>query len=124
MRWKQAVTIIAGLALLGVLPAPAQKSDPAEVLLEAARKKEVLEGDLEAAIRQYKEILARIDELLAILGSDTRLMEVIREELGFEPELPASERDWRSRPLLAVDLAEATPQAFKRLLAGLSPAGS
>jgi len=32
-------------------------------------------------IGEYKEILARIDELLAILGSDTRLMEVIREEL-------------------------------------------
>ena len=53
-----------------------------------------------------------------------KFAEVIREELGFEPELPASERDWRSRPLLAVDLAEATPRAFTRLLAGLSPAAS
>ena len=32
-------------------------------------------------IAEYKEILARIDELLLILGSDTRLMEVIRDEL-------------------------------------------
>jgi DNA gyrase subunit A len=32
-------------------------------------------------IGEYKDILARIDELLAILGSDIRLMEVIREEL-------------------------------------------
>ena len=32
-------------------------------------------------IAEYKEILARIDELLAILGSDIRLMEVIRDEL-------------------------------------------
>jgi DNA gyrase subunit A len=32
-------------------------------------------------IGEYKEILARIDELLAILGSDVRLMEVIRDEL-------------------------------------------
>jgi DNA gyrase subunit A len=32
-------------------------------------------------IAEYKEILARIDELLEILGSDTRLMEVIRDEL-------------------------------------------
>ena len=32
-------------------------------------------------IAEYKEILARIDELLLILGSDMRLMEVIREEL-------------------------------------------
>jgi len=32
-------------------------------------------------IAEYKDILARIDELLFILGSDVRLMEVIREEL-------------------------------------------
>ncbi len=32
-------------------------------------------------IGEYKEILARIDELLEILGSDIRLMEVIRDEL-------------------------------------------
>jgi threonine synthase len=51
-----------------------------------------------------------------------KFADVIREELGFEPELPESDRDWRSRPLLAVDLPEATPAAIKRLLAGLSPA--
>ena len=32
-------------------------------------------------IGEYKEILVKIDELLAILGSDIRLMEVIRDEL-------------------------------------------
>jgi len=32
-------------------------------------------------IAEYKDILARIDELLLILGSDVRLMEVIRDEL-------------------------------------------
>ena len=32
-------------------------------------------------IAEYKDILARIDELLLILGSDIRLMEVIRDEL-------------------------------------------
>jgi len=53
-----------------------------------------------------------------------KFADVVREELGFEPELPECERDWRSRPLLAVDLPEATPLAFKRLLAGLSPAAS
>ena len=53
-----------------------------------------------------------------------KFADVIREELGFEPELPESERDWRAKPLLAVDLPEATPQAFRRLLAGLSPVAS
>nr|WP_221066927.1 DNA gyrase subunit A [Methylomagnum ishizawai] len=33
-------------------------------------------------IAEYREILAKIDEFLAILGSDIRLMEVIREELA------------------------------------------
>jgi threonine synthase len=50
-----------------------------------------------------------------------KFAEVIREELGVEPELPAAERDWRSRPLLAVDLPEATPAAFKELLTSLGP---
>lgn len=53
-----------------------------------------------------------------------KFADVIREELGFEPELPESERDWRTKPLLAVDLPEATPQALRRLLTGLSPVAS
>ncbi|MEQ1528989.1 MAG: DNA gyrase subunit A [Methylococcales bacterium] len=32
-------------------------------------------------VNEYKQLLEQIDEYLAILGSDTRLMEVIREEL-------------------------------------------
>ncbi|BCX81563.1 DNA gyrase subunit A [Methylomarinovum caldicuralii] len=32
-------------------------------------------------VKEYEDLLARIDELLAILGSDRRLLEVIREEL-------------------------------------------
>ncbi|HAZ41967.1 MAG TPA: hypothetical protein DCY52_06815, partial [Methylococcaceae bacterium] len=32
-------------------------------------------------IAEYREILKKIDELLAILGSDIRLMEVIHDEL-------------------------------------------
>jgi threonine synthase len=49
-----------------------------------------------------------------------KFADVIREELGFEPALPEAERDWRSRPLLAVDLPEATPAAFKGLLRRVS----
>ena len=32
-------------------------------------------------VNEYKQLLEQIDEFLAILGSDTRLMEIIREEL-------------------------------------------
>jgi len=45
---EASVTIIAGLALLGVLPAQ-RKDDPAEVLFEAAAEGSP-RGDLEAAI--------------------------------------------------------------------------
>jgi threonine synthase len=48
--------------------------------------------------------------------------DVIREELGIEPELPAADRDWQSRPLLAVDLPDASPAAFSALLRALSSA--
>jgi len=51
-----------------------------------------------------------------------KFADVIREEIGVEPELPPAERDWRSRPLLAVDLPDASPAAFSALLRGLSPA--
>ena len=42
--------------------------------------------------------------------------EVIREELGRAPELPAAWRDWASRPLLAVDLEGADYPAFRATL--------
>jgi Tol biopolymer transport system component len=41
-----------------VLPAPAQKPDTAETLLQGAIKKEVVDGDLAAAIEGYKKALA------------------------------------------------------------------
>jgi threonine synthase len=107
----------------------------------------VTEGDTRAEIREtYRRTGVVLDPHAAVACSAARRVragagpgepvialatahpakfaDVVREELGFEPELPASERDWRSRPLLAVDLPEATPPAFKRLLAGLSPAAS
>jgi threonine synthase len=41
---------------------------------------------------------------------------VIREELGFEPTLPDSYRDWAARPILADTIEDATYPAFKRWL--------
>src|SRR5262245_21714877 len=37
----------------------ADSTDPAKVLMEAARKKEVVDGDLSGAIQQYKAVVAR-----------------------------------------------------------------
>lgn len=46
----------------------------------------------------------------------------IREELGFEPQLPDRFRDWAARPLLDVPLAATTYGAFKAFLMERSPA--
>jgi DNA gyrase subunit A len=43
-------------------------------------------------VNEYKQLLEQIDEYLAILGSDVRLMEVIREELVAIKEQYADER--------------------------------
>ncbi len=49
-----------------------------------------------------------------------KFADTVREELGFEPELPEAERDWRSRPLQAVDLPDTRLTSFVDLLKSLS----
>ena len=44
---------------------------------------------------------------------------VIREELGFEPELPEHYRDWASRPVLAATLDDTAYESFRRWLLAL-----
>ena len=44
---------------------------------------------------------------------------VIRQELGFEPELPEHYRDWASRPVLAETLADTDYDTFRRWLLAL-----
>jgi hypothetical protein len=46
--------VIAAVTLLA-----AEKIDPAQVMFEAAKKKEVVDGDLNAAIQQYKAIASK-----------------------------------------------------------------
>jgi threonine synthase len=43
----------------------------------------------------------------------------IVEELGIEPELPVSERDWRTRPLRAIDLPGVDERVFREFLESL-----
>jgi threonine synthase len=62
----------------------------------------------------------RVPVIVLATAHPAKFADVIREELGFEPALPEAERDWRSRPLLAVDLPEASPAAFKGLLRRVS----
>lgn len=57
MGWLLA-SVLLGAFLTGLV-APAQKNQEAEVALQAAIQKEKVDGELEEAIRQYKEILAK-----------------------------------------------------------------
>jgi threonine synthase len=57
--------------------------------------------------------------LVLATAHPAKFADVIHEELGLDPALPEAERDWRSRPLLAVDLPEAGPEAVRDLLNSL-----
>ncbi len=75
------------IAILGVVAAmpdltPAQTSGQAEVLLEAAKKKEVVSGDLEAAIRQYRDIVAKFTTNRAVSAEALLRMGQCYEKLG------------------------------------------
>jgi threonine synthase len=48
-----------------------------------------------------------------------KFADVITDVLGFEPELPPHERDWRSRPLLVSDLPDTTSATLKDFLLAL-----
>lgn len=74
-----------------------------------------------AALRYRDAANIRLPMVVLATAHPAKFADVIREELGLEPVLPAAERDWRTRPLLAVDLPEAEPPAFKDLLTSLSP---
>src|SRR6478672_9727255 len=49
--------MLAFVAVAGLIAA--DSTDPANVMMEAAHKKEVVDGDLNGAIRQYRVILAK-----------------------------------------------------------------
>ena len=72
-----------------------------------------------AALKFQRASGTRAPIVVLATAHPAKFADLIREELGVEPELPASERGWRSRPLLAVDLPQASTAAFKDLLAGL-----
>lgn len=57
LRWKTVVMFIFAAAV--VFPATAQTARPGAILLESARKKEIIDGDLEGAVRLYKEVFTK-----------------------------------------------------------------
>lgn len=93
---KQFVTFLICLAAFSVHPVVrAQSPRGADALLEAARKKEMLSGDLEGAIRQYKEILAKHASNRAAAAAALVRMGQCYEKLGDAEARKAYERTVR-----------------------------
>jgi threonine synthase len=69
-----------------------------------------------AVARLWRETGERGPIITLATAHPAKFGEVIREELGFAPELPEPWRDWASRRLLALDLQTTGYQAFRSLL--------
>ena len=79
-----------------------------------------------AAARRYLNSTSDAHPVIALLTAHpAKFADAIRDELGFEPPLPEHERDWRSRQLLATDLADTRFETLRGWLATLrlKPAG-
>jgi threonine synthase len=70
-----------------------------------------------AAARRYIDSTSEPHQVIALLTAHpAKFADAIRDELGFEPPLPEHERGWRSRPLLATDLADTRFETFREWL--------
>jgi Tol biopolymer transport system component len=106
-----AVTILA--ALLTASSAIAQKDDQAEVLMQAAHQKQLVEGQLEEAIQLYKRIVQEHAGSRAVAAKALLEMGQCYEKLGNTEARKAYERLVRDYG----DQSEAAAQARARLAA-------
>jgi threonine synthase len=117
-------------AMAGEIAGARVSEDETRAAIRAAHRRSGVVLDPHAAVAYSAAVRFRdaldVPAPVIVLATahPAKFADVIREELGVEPELPEAERDWRSRPLLSIDLPEASPAAFRDLLAGLSPAPS
>ena len=73
-----------------------------------------------AAARRYRAEAADTAPIVSLATAHpAKFGDVIRQELGFEPALPAHYRDWASRPVLAETLADTGYDTFRRWLMDL-----
>jgi len=110
MRHTTLFTLILTLALA----AGAQRNDSAEVLLRAAMDKETVDGDLKAAIEQYKKVLARAGSNRAVAAQALVGLGICYERQGNAEARKTYDRVLRE----FADQPEAVRQARGRL-AGL-----
>jgi len=73
-----------------------------------------------AAARRYRgEPGSTAPVVVLATAHPAKFAAAIFEELGIEPELPAADRDWRTRPLRAIDLPNADAAGFRDFLCNL-----
>lgn len=112
------LTMLAGL--LATSWAVAQKDDQAELLMQAAHQKQLVEGNLEEAIQLYKRIVQQHAGNRVLAAKALLEMGQCYEKLGNTEAREAYERLLRDYG----DQSEATAAARKRLAALGQPAGS
>ncbi len=114
MKTSRRVALVAVSLLAGLLAtslAIAQKDDQAEVLMQAAHQKQLVEGQLEEAIQLYKNILANYSGNRAVAAKALLEMGRCYEKLGNTEARKAYERLLRDYG----DQSEAATEARKRL---------
>jgi Tol biopolymer transport system component len=116
--WFLAVALVA--ALLAASFAIAQKDDQAEVMLQAAKQKQLVDGDLEGAIQLYKNIVANYSGNRALAAKALLEIGQCSEKLGKTEARKAYERVIRDYS----DQPEMVAEARARLTALGQPGGS
>ena len=116
MKTTRAGWFLALMVLAGLLAAPlaiAQKDDQAEMLMQAAHQKQLVEGQLEEAIQLYKRIVQEHTGNRAVAAKALLEMGQCYEKLGNTEARKAYERVLRDY----ADQNEAAEQARARLAA-------
>src|SRR5712692_3164203 len=116
-RTLACIAVLMGACLLVAPSALSQSSDQAEIALEAAQHRQLVDGDLEAAIQLYKNILTTYGSNRPIAAKALLRMGECYEKLGQTEAKNAYERVLRDYS----DQAEMVAKARARL-AALTPA--
>ena len=77
-RW----TAIPGAALLIMCVAVAQQAERADLMMEAAARKERVDGDLKAAIEEYRKVASRFAKQPEVAAKALLQMGQCQEKLG------------------------------------------
>jgi tetratricopeptide (TPR) repeat protein len=109
--WNPALALLLAATLGAAAMTAAQKSNTADVQLQAAIHKETVEGDLEQAIRMYKDIVLKYSANHAVAASALLHMGQAYEKLGSAEARKAYEQVAREY----ADQKEAAADAGRRL---------